>query len=313
MKARVWIPLLLLLVAVLVGAGVLVKRRHFPAPELRLVYRVELAPDAGERRGALERMARGTRRRAEGLCRGVAVELHGDELWITLPHLSKRALQTFKRRIKENVRFELRRVDDASDTLARMITAVPPPEGIEVKRNDYEAPDGRTVRYVTLVSPNRRELERYLEELPADLRPRPGREIVFGEGWGPHGRLILYELYHVHRRPALTGRDVARARAFRDEATGRYEVSVRFTPAGAKRFEQLTRQMVGRRLAILLDNQVSAAPVVQAPIPGGEARISPGGFKDPTTQRLEAEELAASLEAGALPGKLELLRSERLR
>jgi preprotein translocase subunit SecD len=313
LRARWWTPLFVLVLAVLVGAGVVVKRRFYPAAELRLVYRVVLEPGAGERRAALERMVRGVRRRAEGLCHGVRVKLRGEQIQIDLPHLSGRALKTFERRIKESVRFELRRVDDSSETLPRMITAVPPPEGVEVKRNDYDTPDGRTVRYVTLASPNRRELEHYLEGTPAELKPPPEREILFGEGFGPHGRLILYELYLVQRRPELTGRDIARARAFRDGSTGRYEVSVTFTARGGQRFERLTRQMVGRRLAIVLDGQVSSAPVVQAAIPGGRARISPGGFKDPTTERIEAEELASALEAGALPGKLEPLRTERLR
>lgn len=317
---------LLLCVLVLVAGGAFAFRfLLYPAPAVRLTYRVELADVVRRRLGAgatgqrvkelrsalLKQTMEGLRRRAEQTARGPRLRLQGEQIQIELPRLSAPGLETFKRRIARSVSFELRRVDDESELLRRMIAQHPPPPEITIKRNDYAAGD-RTVSYVTLTSTVRQRLESYLSGLPEKLRPPPVRELVLGEGWGPHGRQTQYELYYLHRLPELTGEHVQSARSFRDETTGRHDVSVIFSPVGARRFEALTRATAGRRLAILLDGVVNSAPVVASAITGGKARITSGGFKDVITQRVEAEELAEALEAGALPAKLKLVRTEWL-
>jgi preprotein translocase subunit SecD len=58
----------------------------------------------------------------------------------------------------------------------------------------------------------------------------------------------------------------------------------------------VTAANVGRKLAIVLDEKVQSAPVIQGPIRGGRASIS-GGFATDN----EAKDLALVLRAGALP------------
>ncbi|MCA9403254.1 MAG: protein translocase subunit SecD [Candidatus Omnitrophica bacterium] len=72
-------------------------------------------------------------------------------------------------------------------------------------------------------------------------------------------------------------------------------VSMSFDSVGAKKFADITRKNVGRRLAIVMDNQVLSAPVINEPILGGNGQIS-GNF---TFE--EAQLLALSLRSGALP------------
>jgi hypothetical protein len=282
----------------------------FPALSLRLVYRVKL-PAGVDRAALLEQTLEAVRRRAEPV-RG-RVTLSGGSIVVDLPRLAPDDLRATRRRLARNVKLELRRVDDRSDLLRRIIAAAPPPEGVEVKRNDYVGRGGRIVRYVTLTSASRRRLEAYLDGLSFRHRPAPDRQLVLGEGWGPHGRVTQHEVFHLHRRVELGSRDVVAAEVFTDGITGQPDVGITFSKAGARRFEALTRAIVGQRLAILLDGKVTSAPVVQEPITGGKARITLGGFKDPLTRKLEAEELAAALDAGVLPAELELAREEALR
>jgi protein-export membrane protein SecD len=80
-------------------------------------------------------------------------------------------------------------------------------------------------------------------------------------------------------------------------------VSLSLNKLGAKNFGAVTKENVGERLAILLDNTLVSAPVVQEPILNGEARITLG-FGNYQTLIREAEDLALVLREGALPARL---------
>jgi preprotein translocase subunit SecD len=75
-------------------------------------------------------------------------------------------------------------------------------------------------------------------------------------------------------------------------------VNFTFDSAGARRFEEVTSNNVGKRFAIVLDKKVISAPVIKSPIPGGKGYIE-GSF---TVQ--SATDLALLLRAGALPAPL---------
>ena len=78
-------------------------------------------------------------------------------------------------------------------------------------------------------------------------------------------------------------------------------MTFRFDSGGARRFAELSRDNVGRRFAIVLDNRVISAPVIREAILGGSGQIS-GNF---TVQ--SANDLAILLRAGALPAELQPL------
>jgi preprotein translocase subunit SecD len=77
-------------------------------------------------------------------------------------------------------------------------------------------------------------------------------------------------------------------------------VSIEFDREGARRFERITAENVGKRLAIVLDNTVYSAPVIRERIAGGQAQIT-GSF---TIE--EASDLAIVLRAGALPAPVRI-------
>jgi preprotein translocase subunit SecD len=107
--------------------------------------------------------------------------------------------------------------------------------------------------------------------------------------------------YLVKKRTALTGDYLTDARVQIDSQYNDPYVSITFDRKGARLFEQITEANVKKRLAIVLDDNVYSAPVIQEKIPGGEARIT-GNF---TTE--EARDLAIVLRAGALPAPVKIL------
>jgi len=80
-------------------------------------------------------------------------------------------------------------------------------------------------------------------------------------------------------------------------------VSLTFNDAGAEVFAELTGANIGKQLAIVLDERVSSAPVIQSKIAQGRAQITLG-FGDYQTLLREAEDLTLVLREGALPAKL---------
>jgi preprotein translocase subunit SecD len=99
----------------------------------------------------------------------------------------------------------------------------------------------------------------------------------------------------------LTGAYLTDAKVQIDSRFNEPYVSINFDKKGARIFERITGDNVNSRLAIVLDNNVYSAPVIQEKIAGGQARIT-GRF---TTE--EARDLAIVLRAGALPAPVKIL------
>jgi SecD/SecF fusion protein len=90
------------------------------------------------------------------------------------------------------------------------------------------------------------------------------------------------------------------------EITGAYNepaVGLTLNSRGARIFDEITGENVGRQLAIILDDIVQSAPVIRERISGGKAQIS-GSF---TTE--EAHDLAIVLRAGALPAPVDIVQN----
>ena len=97
----------------------------------------------------------------------------------------------------------------------------------------------------------------------------------------------------------LSGKDLVDAQVNPD-SLGRMGVSLEFNSEGARLFENATARLIGKQLAIVLDDVVISAPVVQDRISGGRAQIT-GRFTND-----EAARLAIMLKAGALPVAVEI-------
>jgi preprotein translocase subunit SecD len=134
------------------------------------------------------------------------------------------------------------------------------------------------------------------------------------KGTPPRGSEVLYQTvknadtgattqrpYLLKSRTLLTGASLTDARVQIDSRYNEPYVSITFDTKGGRTFEKITGENVKKRLAIVLDNKVYSAPVIQEKISGGQARIT-GNF---TTE--EANDLAIALRAGALPAPVHIL------
>ncbi|MBI2166694.1 MAG: protein translocase subunit SecD [Candidatus Omnitrophica bacterium] len=107
----------------------------------------------------------------------------------------------------------------------------------------------------------------------------------------------------LQKEPVLTGDRLVNASVGFDQY-GQPIVELQLDGDGAKIFDRVTFQNIGRRLAIVLDGKVHSAPVIRDRIPSGQAQIS-GNFSSE-----EASDLALVLRAGALPAPV-VIEEER--
>ena len=112
---------------------------------------------------------------------------------------------------------------------------------------------------------------------------------------GEGGPLLLRE------EAVVKGGDLTDAQPGFDQQNNQPIISFRFNQNGARIFGRFTQANVGRPFAIVLDDKVISAPVIQTAILGGSGQIS-GRF---TVE--SANDLAVKLRSGALPAKLTIV------
>jgi protein-export membrane protein SecD/preprotein translocase SecF subunit len=139
------------------------------------------------------------------------------------------------------------------------------------------------------------------EALQADAtRPEAAEVLAQVEPSGSASDVSPSLFYLVKRTADVGGSDIRRAWATRDEF-GRPAVAFSLTADGARRFAELTSHNIGRQVAIVLDDRVQSAPVIDNAITNGEGVIR-GGFS-----AQEAADFALLLRAGALPVSMTVL------
>ncbi len=111
--------------------------------------------------------------------------------------------------------------------------------------------------------------------------------------------------YILQRTPVVTGDDLVDSQPSFDQ-NGNPVVTFRFNPSGARDFGVYTSENIGRPFAIVLDDKVVTAPVIQSAITGGSGQIS-GRFSVEETNRL-----AILLRAGALPAEMTFLEERTI-
>jgi SecD/SecF fusion protein len=128
------------------------------------------------------------------------------------------------------------------------------------------------------------------DELLAQGLTEPGYEVLKRKERHPDGSQSV-EAVLVKKRPehGLNGSYVRRAIVTRGNL-GEPEINFELDSKGAEIFAEVTRENIGRRLAIVLDGELYSAPVIRGEIPGGRGQIT-GRF-----DLKEAQELANVLE-----------------
>ncbi|HEY2012416.1 MAG TPA: hypothetical protein VGH38_02895 [Bryobacteraceae bacterium] len=96
---------------------------------------------------------------------------------------------------------------------------------------------------------------------------------------------------YVQKEPLLDISAVHSAEMVRDVAGSPFNVKITFTPEGRERFAEATRQNVRKRIAVIIDGRVYAAPMIQSELTAPSITIS----GDIGTEQ-QATELAAKIQ-----------------
>jgi preprotein translocase subunit SecD len=166
---------------------------------------------------------------------------------------------------------------------------------LEFKLLDEDNPLARTLPLSITPSNEETFMAEYGSKVPE------GDEILFERVVDKQSGEVRKRPYLIKKRTIMTGDVLTDARVNIGQFNEPY-VSIRMNGTGAQLFERITVQNIKKRLAIVLDNNVYSAPVIQDRITGGNAQIT-GSF---TTQ--EANDLAIVLRAGALPAPVRTLQ-----
>lgn len=152
--------------------------------------------------------------------------------------------------------------------------------------------------------------ERQVEVVDALLKTEQAKRAIPSNSeflWGHEARPMQEGgdgrvLYFLEKEATIDGSSLVDATTRPDpDDPSRLNVGFRLNRQGAIVFSRFTGENIGRRIAIVLDNKVRSAPVVQSKIPGGEGRIT-GLDSDE-----EAGDIAIVLRAGALPAPFQIV------
>lgn len=209
------------------------------------------------------------------------VRLGSNRISIELPGMTDpdRALNL----IKKGGRLEFKLVDKsiAPDEVQRLVAEA---------RESLQLREGFSEEIVGKVN------EKLKDKIPAD------DEILFEVQYDPVSKKAVGGTpYLLKKKSELTGEMLKNAQVnVRDNEP---YVSLSFNNLGTQLFAALTKANIGNQLAIVLDGNVSKAPVIQSEIPSGDAQITLG-FGDYQALLKEAEDLVLVLREGALPARL---------
>ena len=162
----------------------------------------------------------------------------------------------------------------------------------------------------------RRGSERILIELPGLDDPNRIKKLLgktanlsfrlVSESEDTFGSELLFfedkeDQLNISKRIIVSGDNLINAQPAIDNQTNQTVVNFSFDRVGAKKFGRATADSVGKKLAIILDNKIISAPVINEAILGGNGQIT-GNF---TFQ--EATDLALLLRSGSLPAPLTII------
>lgn len=241
-----------------------------------------------------------------------------DKMHVTEPSITKRGNDQVqvqlpgytnpdeaKSLIGRTAQLEFQMCDDENDFLTRIEGL---PAWAKVQSSSFQRRDGAIGNDIYLEFPeeNLKEVrELLLGKVPPDLVVKYGHlnERV-GEG-------KTMRTYSLKADVDLTGDDLVNAQV----AMGSPEqptpyVTLEFSATGKQIFADLTTKSVGKRMAIVLEDIVDSAPVINEPITGGSAQITMGGSRTRDEMLRDANQLALVLKAGALPAPV-TFREER--
>jgi preprotein translocase subunit SecD len=197
------------------------------------------------------------------------------------------ALETIRNRIDQ---FGVSEPDIRPEAGDRILVELP---GIKDPQEAINLIGKTAVLEFKLVAQNVTDQEMRDNKLPPGVKVYPMR---------PSDRNTSETKVALEDKTVLTGQYITDAKVgIGGRSFGEAHISLNFDPQGAKMFDRLTSENVGRKLAIVLDGVVYSDPVIKERIPNGTAVIE-GSYTDE-----EAKVLAIALRTGRLPARVIIL------
>lgn len=150
-----------------------------------------------------------------------------------------------------------------------------------------------------------RSIERYLADSAIQAALPPGKVVRWGADSVSIGATFYRPLYVLDSRDIITGEFLTDARPTQDPLEGA-KVDFQLNNEGGRRFRNETGKHIGDNMAIVLDDKVMSAPVIQGAI-GTRGQITMGG-----RDIQGAQDLALVLRAGALPVPLTVVEARSI-
>lgn len=135
--------------------------------------------------------------------------------------------------------------------------------------------------------------------LPPDLDFR-WTAVPTVNGGKEYFQLIAIQFNNVKKRPVLDGKSIIAAQVNKS-SWGGFEVNISMNDEGALVWAKITKENIGKSIAMIVDGAVYSFPWVQSEIKGGKSQISGNFTKE------EAEDLCALLKSKALPVPLQII------
>lgn len=242
------------------------------------------------------------------------VQRKQSDIVVELAGLSQEDFERVKNLIGKTAQLEFKMADDGSEYMQKLGGYAETKEvkdaypGLQVGYDYWSAKDtGAQHTDVYLQAKDRATLERFFKNLPPEYAVPADHQILLEEttrrnDQDEETQDKIWRSYYLNRRAELTGEYLTDADVQYDQNMRPY-VSITFDSEGATLFEKASGANIGRKMAIILDEKVTSAPVIESRIGGGRAQITMGGY-DPYVIQQEAKDLVAVLRTGALPAPL---------
>lgn len=216
------------------------------------------------------------------------------DIVVQIPGVGKDQMDIVRERIGQTAQLTLRMVDRQSNFISGLASKVSEHVANTPGSTLGFVPSSNTGAYIR--ADRKSEIINFLRGVEV-----PDEHVIgFEEVEIKEGNIVqekYWRTHYLHAKAEITGDHLARSQVLYDER-GAY-VSLDFNSEGGRLFADLTSKNVGEYMAILLDEDVNSAPVIEEKILGGRARITMGRGSNPQAVLADARSLVTVLNHGA--------------
>ncbi|MDI1475868.1 protein translocase subunit SecD [Polyangium sp. y55x31] len=302
-------------------------QRQFSSDRKRVTLRIKTDVETDIRSKAVAQAKETVLRRVDSLgLKEAGVTTRDEDIIIEIPGDNDQTFAEIRDIVSQTARLEFKLLDDEVNFFE---TELRNPKNKEVKGLRFQqeqvsiGPGKQKVNTYAVLEhmegEDMRQALARLREWTSTLSVPDDHEIGFGKYQAydeEKGTVedVGWRTYYLFSKAEITGDMVRDAQAMpdpSDRGLGGWLVRMELTGVGADRFEDITEKNVKRRFAIILDQKVESAPVIQTKIPGGIATITMGSA-NVDQQVTDARKLELVLRSGALPAPISPSNEQRI-